>query len=156
MSESRKGDSSVHTMPLVAEDYSVSKKNVQSDVVIEKRWVTRVETFRVPVRYQELYVNGKALKPSKADSLVSAVRNTVKGPNSKKKAVPVPLIDGRRATEKIIPLFGERVSFSKKMAHTNDIAIRKQKVTQVKRVKVSTISETAKAKYPSGRIEKLA
>jgi stress response protein YsnF len=157
MSDSR-SDSSVHTMPLVAENYTVSKKNFQSDVKIEKRWVTRVETIRVPVRYEELYVNGKALKPSQADALVSAIKSTVgaKSSSTKKKAEAVPLFDGETAIEKVIPLYGEQVTVSKKMAHTNDIAIRKQRVTQVKHVRVSTVSETAKAKYPSGRVQKLA
>jgi stress response protein YsnF len=158
MSDSQKASSTFHTMPLVAENYSVSKRNVTSDVVIEKRWVTKVETIRVPVRYEELYVNGKALKPSKGDALVSAIRSTVgvKGSSDKKKAETIPLFDGDGVSEKIIPLYGERVTVTKKMAHTNDIAIRKQRVRQVKHVRVTTISETAKAKYPSGRVEKLS
>jgi stress response protein YsnF len=58
--------------------------------------------------------------------------------------------------EKTIPLYGERLTVTKKMAHVNDVTIRKQKVTQVKHMRVSTLSETAKAKYPSGRVQKLA
>ena len=157
MIEQAEGDSSVHTKPLVAENYSVSKKNARSDVVIEKRWVTKVETLRVPVRYEEIYVNGKVLKPSTADALVSAIKQGIssKSSNAKKKAVPVPLFDGDGVSEKVIPLFGEQIKVTKTMAHLNDIAIRKQKVTQVKQVRVSTISERVKAKYPSGRVEKI-
>jgi stress response protein YsnF len=143
-------------MPLVAENYSVSKKNVQSNVVIEKRWVTRVETVRVPVRYEEIYVNGKALKPSKADALISAIKQGVAAKSSaKKKAEAVPLFDGNGASEKVIPLFGEQISVTKTMSHVNDVAIRKQRVTLVKHVRVSTTSERVKAKYPSGRVEKI-
>ena len=158
MSERRKSDSEVHTIPLVAEDYSVSKKNVQSDVVIEKRWVTKVETIRVPVKYEEIYVNGKALKPGKADSLVSAIKQSVggKSSNAKKKAEAIPLFDGQGVRERVIPLFGERLSVTKTMSHLNDIAIKKQRVTQVKHVRVTTASEKVKAKYPSGRVEKIA
>jgi stress response protein YsnF len=134
----------------------VSKKGAHSDVVIEKRWVTREETITVPVRYEELYINGKPLKASQAGALVSAIKNRVRGSGAKKKTESVPLFDGDGATEKIIPLYGEQVSVSKKMAHTNDIAIRKQKVTEVKHVRVSSVSEAVKAKYPSGRVEKLA
>jgi stress response protein YsnF len=157
MNERRESDSQVHTIPLVAEKYSVSKKNLQSDVVIEKRWVTKVETIRVPVQYEEIYVNGKALKPSKADSLVSAIKQGIGNTtsNAKKKAEAVPLFDGN-AMEKVIPLFGERLSVTKTMAHLNDIAVRKQRVTQIKRVKVTTASERVTTKYPSGRVEKIA
>jgi stress response protein YsnF len=157
MSKRGKSDSSVHTMPLIAENYSVSKKNVQSDVVVEKRWVTKVETIRVPVRYEEIYVNGKALKPSKADTLVSAIKQSVgsKSTNAKKKAEAVPLFDDG-ATEKVIPLFGEQLNVTKTMSHQGDIAVRKQRVTEVKHVRVSTVSEKVKAKYASGRVEKIA
>lgn len=143
-------------MPLVAENFLVSKKNVQSEVVIEKRWVTRVETIRVPVRYEELYVNGKALKPSAADSIVSAIKRTVNSKDSKakKRAEAIPLLDGE--SERIIPLHGERVNVTKKMAHINDVAIRKQRVAETKHVKVSTISEAVKAKFPSGRVERIS
>ena len=158
MSDRQKGEASVHTMPLVAENYSVSKNNIKSEVLIEKRWVTRMETVRVPVRYEELYVNGKALKPGVADSLVSAIKGKAgtKRSSSGRKTEPVALVDGNGAMEKTIPLYGERLTVTKKMAHVNDVTIRKQKVTQVKQMRVSTLSETAKAKYPSGRVQKLA
>ena len=157
MTERRKSDSAVHTIPLVAENYSVSKKNAKSDVVIEKRWVTKVETIRVPVQYEEIYVNGKALKQGKADSLVSAIKQSVGGKSdAKKKAEVVPLFDGEGETERVIPLYGERLNVTKTMSHLNDIAIKKQRVTQVKHVRVTTASEKVRAKYPSGRVEKLA
>jgi stress response protein YsnF len=144
-------------MPLAAENYSVSKKNTKSDVVIEKRWVTRTETIRIPVRYEELYVNGKPVKPSKADALVSAVRSKIQPKSaSTAKKDPVALFDGKGEMEKVIPLYGEQVTVTKKMTHVYDMAIRKQKVTELKRLRVSTLSETAKAVYPSGRVEKLA
>jgi hypothetical protein len=108
------------------------------------------------VRYEEIYVNGKALKPSKADALISAIKQGVAAKSSaKKKAEAVPLFDGNGASEKVIPLFGEQISVAKTMSHFNDVAIRKQRVTQVKHVRVSTTSERVKAKYPSGRVEKI-
>lgn len=155
MSNGQKGDASVHTMPLVGEKYSVSKNNIGSEVLIEKRWVTRMETVRVPVKYEELYVNGKPLRPGAAASFVSAVRSKTAAKPSGKKTEPVAL-DGNGTMEKTIPLYGERLTITKKMAHVSDVNLRKQKVTQTKRMRVSTLSETAKAKYPSGRVEKLA
>src|ERR671919_1780428 len=54
----------LQTIPVVEEKPSISKQSILSNTVIEKRWVTKTETVRVPVTYEEIYVNGKPMSSS--------------------------------------------------------------------------------------------
>ena len=38
-----------------------TKESVASNKMIEKRWVTKTELVRVPVTYEEIYVNDKPM-----------------------------------------------------------------------------------------------
>jgi Domain of unknown function (DUF2382) len=51
----------LQTIPVVEEKPSISKESVASNTIIEKRWVTKTELVRVPVTYEEIYVNGKLM-----------------------------------------------------------------------------------------------
>jgi len=48
-------------IPLIDEKYILSKKLVQEDIKIEKRWITHNEKVQVPVSYEKLFVNDKDL-----------------------------------------------------------------------------------------------
>ena len=50
-----------HTIAVVEEKPSISKESVASNKMIEKRWVTKTELVRVPVTYEEIYVNDKPM-----------------------------------------------------------------------------------------------
>lgn len=50
-----------HTIAGVEEKSSISKESVASNKIREKRWVTKTELVRVPVTYEEIYVNGKPM-----------------------------------------------------------------------------------------------
>lgn len=52
-------ETEVKVVPVVAERYLISKKAIVQNIRIEKRWVTRTEKIEVPVKYEEIYVNGK-------------------------------------------------------------------------------------------------
>ena len=57
--------------------------------------------------------------------------------------------------EKVIPLFGEKIIITKKMTKLNELAIRKKRIIENKKIKVNVTKETVKLKHPDGRIEKL-
>ena len=49
----------LQTIPLIDEKPSISMESVAFNMVMERRWVTKTELVRVPVTYEEFYVNGK-------------------------------------------------------------------------------------------------
>jgi stress response protein YsnF len=52
----------VNTVPVIEEDFSVSKKTVIENVKVEKKWNTTTKKIEVPVSFEEVYINGKDLK----------------------------------------------------------------------------------------------
>lgn len=140
--------SDTNTIPIVDEHYSVSKKEIISDAVIEKRWVKKTRVIKVPVMVEEVFVNGKLLRQHK----------TADKKKSGKQTVPL-YANGDRSSldvEKVIPLFGEDVTISKRMVRLGELSIRKVKMTENKQVRVEITREKAKAEHPSGRVEQLA
>jgi stress response protein YsnF len=151
----------LHTISVVEEKPAVSKQSVTSDTIIEKRWITKTELVRVPVTYEEIYVNGK-LMTSGGGGILSDLKKALSGRNETPKKTAdtsskgefVPVSGGE--AEKIIPVFGEKITITKKMAKVNDLVIRKRRIVENKKIKVNVTKERVKVKHPDGKIEDLS
>jgi stress response protein YsnF len=150
----------LRTISVVEEKPDISKQSVLSNTVIEKRWVTKTELVRVPVTYEEIYVNGKPM--SSGGGILSDLKKALSGTNEtakksnnmelKGKFVPI----STKEEEKVIPVFGEKIIITKKMTKLNDLVIRKRRIVENKRIKVNVTKESVKIKHPNGKIEDLS
>lgn len=151
----------LQTIPVVEEKPSISKESVASNTVIEKRWVTKTELVRVPVTYEEIYVNGKPMS-SGGGGILSDLKKALSEKNDNRKEskdvepkgefVPVSATD----LEKVIPVYGEQIVITKKIAKLNDLVIRKRRIVENKKIKVNVTKESVKIKHPNGKIENLS
>ena len=156
----------LHTIPVVKEKPAISKQSVLSNTVIEKRWVTKTELVRVPVMYEEVYVNGKPMSSRAGGGgggILSDLKKALSGKNDttkqqlqemKSRGEFVPI--SREDMEKVIPLFGEKIIVTKKMTKLNEIVIRKKRIVENKKIKVNVTKESVKIKHPNGKIEDLS
>jgi stress response protein YsnF len=151
----------LHTIALVEEKPSISKESVASDTIIEKRWVTKTEIVRVPVTYEEIYVNGKPMSSGVGGGILSDLKKALSGKNETVKRsgdmkptgdfVPISGAD----VEKVLPVFGEKIIITKKMTKLNELVIRKRRIVENKKIKVNVTKESVKIKHPDGKIEDL-
>jgi stress response protein YsnF len=152
----------LHTIPVVEEKPTASKESVLSDTIIEKRWVTKTELVRVPVTYEEIYVNGKPL--SSGGGILSDLKKALSGKNETAKKSSnmepkgkfVPISSSTKEMEKVIPLSGEKIIITKKMTKLNDLVIRKRRIVENKKIKVNVTKESVKIKHSNGKIEELS
>ena len=150
----------LHTISVVEEKPAISKQSVVTDTIIEKRWVTKTQLVRVPVVYEEIYVNGKPL--SSGGGILSDLKKALSGNDeSAKKTVDmkamgefVPVSKGDM--EKVIPVFGEKIIITKKMTKLNELVIRKRRIVENKKIKVDVTKESVKIQHPNGKIEQLS
>jgi stress response protein YsnF len=150
----------LHTIAVVEEKPSISKESVASNTIIEKRWVTKTELVRVPVTYEEIYVNGKPM--SSGGGILADLKKALSGRNDKRNEskvmepkggfVPVSATD----LEKVMPVYGEKIVITKKMTKINDLVIRKRRIIENKKIKVNVTKESVKIKHPDGKIEDLS
>ena len=150
----------LHTIPVIEEKPAISKQSILSNTVIEKRWVTKTELVRVPVTYEEIYVNGKPM--SSGGGILSDLKKALSGKNETEKKsgnmeprgefVPI----STKEEEKVIPVFGEKIIITKKMTKLNDLVIRKRRIVENKRIRVNITKESVKIKHPNGKIEYLS
>ena len=150
----------LHAIPVVEEKPAISKQSILSNTVIEKRWVTKTELVRVPVTYEEIYVNGKPM--SSGGGILSDLKKALSGKNEtekksggmepKGKFVPI----STKEEEKVIPVFGEKIIITKKMTKLNDLVIRKRRIVENKKIKVDVTKESVKIQHPNGKIEQLS
>jgi stress response protein YsnF len=165
------------TVRVLEEEYSISKETSTKEAKIEKRWANKTKIVKVPISYEELYINGKKLKSVEESQILSALKNkitsiskldrdsSVKQSVSKKSKIEdrgelVPLLSlpsdkSNSETEKIIPLYEEQFEISKKMVKVAEIVIRKRIVTEKKKIDIDIIRAEVTIKHPSGQIEKL-
>ena len=153
----------LHTISVVEEKPAISKQSIVTDTIIEKRWVTKTKLVRVPVVYEEVYVNGKPLSSGGGGGgILSDLKKALSGKDeSAKKIVDmkamgefVPVSKGD--LEKVIPVFGEKIIITKKMTKLNELVIRKRRIVENKKIKVDVTKESVKIQHPNGKIEQLS
>ena len=162
-------------IPVLEEEYSISKETTVKEARIEKRWVTKVKTVKVPITYEEVYINGKKMKLAEENSVLSilkdklsssmdsghdkSVKLSVAKKGDLKDAELVPLFsssDSNAAeTEKVIPLLGEEFEINKKMVKLAEIVIKKRRITEKNKIDIDIKKEEVKIKYPDGKTEQL-
>ena len=170
-------------VPVLKQDYSISKETSIKEAKIEKRLVNKVKTVRVPLVYEELYINDKKLKSVKEFQIFSAFKDKITSianmgnistasveQSIKKKNIIenrgelIPLFSSssyedseiHREKERIIPLYEEQFEIIKKRVRVAEIIITKQRVTEKKKVDIDISTEEVTLEYPDGRSEKLS
>lgn len=179
--EQYQGHTQEQIVPVLEEDYSISKQTSVKEAKIEKRVLTKTKTVKVPISYEELYINGKKLKSVEESQILSALKDkissvtrtdsgadtTVEQSVKKKNKIEdrgqaVPLFSpddtnsNQNEKEKIITLYEEQFEIVKKVAKVADIVITKRRVTEKKKIDIDLRGEQVKIKYPDGRSEKLS
>jgi stress response protein YsnF len=170
-------------VPVLKQDYSISKETSIKEAKIEKRLVNKVKTVRVPLVYEELYINDKKLKSVKEFQIFSAFKDKITSianmgnistasveQSIKKKNIIenrgelIPLLpssdkdssEAQREKERIIPLYEEQFEIIKKRVRVAEIIITKQRVTEKKKVDIDISTEEVTLEYPDGRSERLS
>jgi stress response protein YsnF len=172
-------------VPVLEEDYSISKQTSIKEAKIEKRAVTKTKTVKVPITYEELYINGKKLKSIKEPRILSALKDKISSIASSSKndgsveqsiskkykiesrGEQVPLfssssdygsseIQTESESEKVIPLYEEQFEIIKKVAKVAEIVITKRRITEKKTIDIDLRGEQVKIKYSDGRSERLS
>ena len=152
----------LHTISVVEEKPAISKQSIVTDTIIEKRWVTKTKLVRVPVVYEEIYVNGKPLSSGGGGGILSDLKKALSGKDqSAKKTVDMKAMGGfvpvsKGDLEKVIPVFGEKIIITKKMTKLNELVIRKRRIVENKKIKVDVTKESVKIQHPNGKIEDLS
>jgi stress response protein YsnF len=63
-------------IPVIAEDYSLSKKTLSEEINIEKRWVEH-EEIKIPVRYEKVFVNDKEIDVYSKQGVISQIKEKI-------------------------------------------------------------------------------
>jgi stress response protein YsnF len=69
----------VQIIPVVEEDFDVTKKTVIHEATIAKRLATKTEKIEIPLAYEEVYINNKKLKiyDKEEEGLLSRIKDTI-------------------------------------------------------------------------------
>lgn len=152
-------------IPISSERDIISKNLVTEEFIIEKRWLKKY--VQVPIAYEEIFVNGKRFSSKKSlDSLLQSLSIIGKSKEEREKAKnnlrqkkaqeirrrgeKVPLFEGHSELEKILPLYGERITVNRKMVKYAEAVIAKKKVSENRKVKVQLKGEKVMIRYPDG------
>lgn len=154
----------IQVVPVLANKYSVSKKITTQNFIVEKRWVTGTAKIEVPMKYEEVYVNGKKLGSKDGlESILSSMKGMISGGKKeessekmmrkKKEALKgelSPLFEGSSNTQEVLPLFAEEILIRKRIRPVGEAVITKRKITENKKIPLSTKSEKIIIRYPDG------
>jgi stress response protein YsnF len=166
-STSSSENSDIQTVPVLEERYSIAKKVVTQGFTIEKRWVTKTMTLHVPVKYEEIFVNGKRFGSGAAlEKMLSSLKQTVSNNkesdedrvNKKKSRLRgelVPLSNDNPKTQETLTLFGEEIIINRNIRRMGEVIITKRRVTENKKVKIDIKGERVIVRHPDGTEEEI-
>ena len=63
-------------IPVIAENYSLSKKTLSEEINVEKRWVEEDE-IKIPIRYEKVFVNDKEIGVYSKHGVISQIREKI-------------------------------------------------------------------------------
>jgi stress response protein YsnF len=146
------------TVSAIAEKYSLSKRVVTQEYTIEKRWVSGVATIRIPIQYEEIYVNGKKFGSRSLKNVLSSLKGegAAEKVARKKAALKGELVPIEGAFEQVLPLFGEEILVRKRMRNVGEAVIIKRKITDNKEVPIEIRGERIILAHPDGTKQEIA
>ena len=65
-----------YVIPVISEDYSLSKKTLSEEINVEKRWVEH-EEIKIPVRYEKVFVNDKEIDVYSKQGVISQIKEKI-------------------------------------------------------------------------------
>ena len=168
-------------IPVIEENFSISKKMNTHSVKIQKICTTKTEKIAIPRRFEEVFVNGKKIEAfEKHDSIGNEILSKVKegikesldsihkDHNKKEYSVSeqnettrelIPLFDyessNNKVIEKAIPIYAEEIVISKKMVKLGEVIIKKNRVTVNNKIDVDIKKEKVTVQYPDGVMQQL-
>ncbi|HEX5982029.1 MAG TPA: DUF2382 domain-containing protein [Nitrososphaeraceae archaeon] len=153
-------------IPIIEEKFIIGKRIVNEDVKIEKRWVTKTKILKVPITYEEIYLNDKKIKLSEYTDIktsssedgiptIKTIKQESKSRQISTRGEFVPLSNKSKENEKIIPLWGEQIIINKKMVRLEDLVITKRKISENKKIDIDTKKEKVTIRYPDGSTKQL-
>lgn len=170
----------VSTVPVLEEEFSISKKTIFENVKVEKKWNTTTKKIEVPVSFEEVYINGKGDDEediiSELDKLIiksfeemddiQKKQYSILEKNESKREM-VPLFDASaddrkdrndinyNETKKVIPIFGEEIVVSKRIVKLGELILAKNKVTENKKISIDIVKEKSVIRYTDGSTKML-
>lgn len=64
-------------IPIIEENYNLSKKTLIEDVKIEKRWIINDEKIHVPIAYEKLFVDDKELDSYSKEDILTQIKDKI-------------------------------------------------------------------------------
>jgi stress response protein YsnF len=168
-------------VPVIEENFSISKKMNTDSVKIQKISITKTERITIPRRFEEVFVNGKKIEAfekhdSIGDEILSKVKEGIKESldsihkdhNKKEYSVSeqneskrelIPLFDyessKNQEIEKVIPIYAEEIVVSKQIVKLGEVIIKKNRVTINNKIDVDIQKEKVRVQYPDGIVQQL-
>ena len=168
-------------IPVIEENFSISKKMNTESVKIEKICATKTEKIEIQRRFEEVFVNGKKLEAfekhdSIGDEILSKVKEGIedsldsihKDHNKKEYSVSeqneskrelIPLFDYESSKiqeiEKVIPIYAEEIVVSKQIIKLGEVIIKKNMVIVNNIIDVDIKKEKVTVQYPDGIVQQL-
>jgi stress response protein YsnF len=162
--------STEQVIPVLEEDYSISKKEIIESLKMEKRWITMTKTVKIPITY----INEKKMRSVEStrfgvllsklkdkidmggDNDSMAIKQSILKKNKiKEDLVPLFSQNDTRETQSVLTLFGEKIEVNKKMVKLGEVVIRKRKVAENKKLHIDTRKEKVTIRYSDGSTKAL-
>ena len=73
----KEGGEQQFVIPIIEENYNLSKKILSEDVKIEKRWIIHDEKIHLPIAYEKIFVDDKELDSYSKEDIFSQIKDKI-------------------------------------------------------------------------------
>jgi stress response protein YsnF len=68
--QSQQNEEIVQRIPIYEEGYSITKENTKTQLYLEKKWIKSTTKIEIPVKYEEMFINGREFDTYSQNELV--------------------------------------------------------------------------------------
>jgi stress response protein YsnF len=73
----KQGGQQQFVIPIIEENYNLSKKILSEDVKIEKRWIIHDEKIHLPIAYEQIFVDDKELDSYSKEDILTQIKDKI-------------------------------------------------------------------------------
>ena len=73
----KEGGQQQFVIPIIEENYNISKKTLVEDVKIEKRWIIHDEKIHLPIAYEKVFVDDKELDSYSKEDILTQIKDKI-------------------------------------------------------------------------------
>jgi stress response protein YsnF len=134
-------------IPIIEENYNLSKKTLVEDVKIEKRWIINDEKIHVPIAHEKIFVDDKELDSYSKEDILTQIKDKIINFQY--------IVESDDDKNKIEQEKKEDIKLQQNEKYRRQVSVKEDEIPLFDEEKTNSTSSTSNSKIPNDKTQKV-